>query len=397
MNFKLIICYAIMLSWLPTFGFADSNWYESYEKAMAEAKKTGKPVLVNFTGSDWCSWCIKMESQIFSTDTFKDWSEENIILLMIDFPSKNTQSARLARQNQWLKNKYQVRGLPTLLFLDEKGNLLGQSGYYDVSVEEWVARADEFLDSINKNVEISPYKDLEKAKEAASKNGNLIFVIVRSKASDFEGDIYKLDELKLLAGKYVTFLELGGPALDEISIEGKSALKKMRKMYPDKAACALLEPTEKGVVEKWASIYDKKKALDKILKCLMLPEHEGRWLDNFEHARLIAAREDKPILADFTGSDWCGWCIKMDEEIFSKEKFLDYSKDKLVLVKVDFPNRKKIPATIQAINSETAHRYQVKGYPTVLLLTPQGEELGRFGYIAGGVKSFIKKLTNLID
>ena len=70
---------------------------------------------------------------------------------------------------------------------------------------------------------------------------------------------------------------------------------------------------------------------------------EGPWLTDFEEAGKQAAKEDKAILMDFTGSDWCGWCIKLDKEVFSKKEFLDFASKHLVLLEVDFPRKKKLP------------------------------------------------------
>ncbi|MFC1498771.1 thioredoxin family protein, partial [Verrucomicrobiota bacterium] len=69
-------------------------------------------------------------------------------------------------------------------------------------------------------------------------------------------------------------------------------------------------------------------------------EHSG-WLTDFEQARKLAKEKKLPILADFAGSDWCGWCIKLDKEVFTKEEFKKYAKDNLVLFLADFPNKKK--------------------------------------------------------
>lgn len=116
------------------------------------------------------------------------------------------------------------------------------------------------------------------------------------------------------------------------------------------------------------------------------------WIDNFEQAKAEAKKENKLILADFTGSDWCGWCIKLDEEVFSKKEFKDYVKDKFVLLELDFPRQKKIPAAIKEQNDKLAKEYGVRGFPTVLVLDADGKVVEQLGYMPGGPSAFIKAL-----
>jgi protein disulfide-isomerase len=75
---------------------------------------------------------------------------------------------------------------------------------------------------------------------------------------------------------------------------------------------------------------------------------DNGWLTNLDDALKIAEKDNKVILMDFSGSDWCGWCIKLDKEVFSQAAFKDYAKDNLVLVLVDFPRKKELPAAEKA-------------------------------------------------
>ena len=79
------------------------GWLTSYDDAVAQAEATGKPILADFTGSDWCGWCIKLDKEVFSTSAFKEWASENVILLVVDFPRSKTLPAKLKKQNQKLK------------------------------------------------------------------------------------------------------------------------------------------------------------------------------------------------------------------------------------------------------------------------------------------------------
>ncbi len=119
------------------------------------------------------------------------------------------------------------------------------------------------------------------------------------------------------------------------------------------------------------------------------------WDDNYEKALAKAKAEKKMVLLDFTGSDWCGWCMKLDKEIFSKKQFKDYAKENLVLVEIDFPQSKRQAKKLKEQNAKLQKEFGVSGYPTVWVLSPEGEKLGRLGYMEGGPEPFIAKLNEL--
>ena len=103
------------------------------------------------------------------------------------------------------------------------------------------------------------------------------------------------------------------------------------------------------------------------------------------------------MLLDFTGSDWCGWCIRLKEEVFSKKSFQAYAKDKLVLVQVDFPRKKGQSKELKEQNRTLAEKYGIRGYPTIILLSPDGDFMQQTGYQAGGAEAYIKHLEGLIS
>ena len=120
------------------------------------------------------------------------------------------------------------------------------------------------------------------------------------------------------------------------------------------------------------------------------------WLTDFAAAQQKARAGRKPLFLDFTGSDWCGWCIKLDNEIFATAEFGRFAEKHLVLVKVDFPLRHPQPGAEKLQNEQLAARFQVLGYPTLILLSPDGSELGRLGYLPGGPKPFLDRLGELL-
>jgi len=127
------------------------------------------------------------------------------------------------------------------------------------------------------------------------------------------------------------------------------------------------------------------------------PNTESRWMENYNDALKKAEKENKLILADFAGSDWCGWCMKLDEEIFSQKKFLDFADKNFILLMLDFPRKKQLPANLQKQNMELYEKYGVKGFPTVLILDSKGKVIEQTGYMDGGPDAYIKMLQEIID
>ncbi|MFM8419191.1 MAG: thioredoxin family protein, partial [Verrucomicrobiota bacterium] len=117
------------------------------------------------------------------------------------------------------------------------------------------------------------------------------------------------------------------------------------------------------------------------------------WGTDYAAAQAQAKKEGKAILIDFTGSDWCGWCIKMKKESLDQKAFTDFAAKNVVLVEVDFPNKKALPEATKKQNNDLKKQYKVNGFPTFVLIDADGKELGRqVGYLKGGPDAFIAKI-----
>ena len=112
------------------------------------------------------------------------------------------------------------------------------------------------------------------------------------------------------------------------------------------------------------------------------------WNDNFGKAQEEAQKTGKPILMLFTGSDWCGFCIRMDKDAFSKPGFQKFIQANFVMFKADFPRRTKLQPGIAAQNRDLARQYGVRGYPTVLIVNAEGAVLAKTGFIRGNEKAY---------
>ena len=119
------------------------------------------------------------------------------------------------------------------------------------------------------------------------------------------------------------------------------------------------------------------------------------WYTDMVKADELSKKSGKPIFAFFTGSDWCGWCHKLQKDVFSKQSFIDWAKKNVVLVELDFPRNKQLPPELAQQNSGLQQALQVQGYPTVWLLYLQKSKddksfnlstLGSLGYPRGAVQ-----------
>ncbi len=124
---------------------------------------------------------------------------------------------------------------------------------------------------------------------------------------------------------------------------------------------------------------------------------EDAWITDYKKALEIAKRDNKVVLINFTGSDWCGWCKRLDREVFSKDTFGDFATEKLVLLKVDFPKYSETPAEQMKANEALAKRYRVQGFPTILMIDANEKILLATGYRPGGASEYVAHLDQKIN
>lgn len=122
---------------------------------------------------------------------------------------------------------------------------------------------------------------------------------------------------------------------------------------------------------------------------------EVTWLTDAAKAQAQAKTDKKLVMLDFTGSDWCGWCIKLHKEVFSQPEFVEYANKNIVAVEVDFPSKKKLSAEQQKANDALAKKYSIQGYPTLIILDADGKKVGEMGYVKGGPKAFIAEFEKV--
>lgn len=135
-----LVALALLVLAAPFTALAGGDaWLTDAEAAMTKAKTENKVLLMDFTGSDWCIWCQRLDGEVFSKDDFKAYAEKNLVLLKLDFPRKSKQSDAEKQQNRALAEKHNIEGFPTVLVFNPAGSKIGELGYQPGGPKAWIA------------------------------------------------------------------------------------------------------------------------------------------------------------------------------------------------------------------------------------------------------------------
>ena len=155
-NMKKIL--TLLLIGLSLNGFSQQNeltWHTDVNQAVEFSVKQEKPMLMFFTGSDWCGWCKKLVKEVFVTSEFAKWAKDNVILVELDFPRRTQLPEKTQKQNRELGSMFGVRGYPTIWFVNPKiegGKVnfqkLGSQGYVRGGSETWISGANKILTNL---------------------------------------------------------------------------------------------------------------------------------------------------------------------------------------------------------------------------------------------------------
>jgi thioredoxin-related protein len=246
----------------------EAVWLDSYDKATQQAAEQEKDILILFTGSDWCIWCKRLESEVLGQPGFGSKVAEDFVLLKLDFPRNTELAEPIKLQNDKLraefKEKHGFRGYPTVYLTDAKGVPYAKTGYQEGGPEKYL--------------------------------------------------------------EHLAFLKKAKPLVDV----------------------------------------------------------KDQWIEDYEVAKAKAKAQGKDLLIDFTGSDWCIWCIRLDNAVLSKEYFKTQAPKDFVLLKLDFPQKKtqskELAAQNKRLSEEFSKNHGFQGFPTIYLADPTGTPYGQTGY-----------------
>jgi thioredoxin-related protein len=124
---------------------ATAKWEDNAKKGLEQAKTEKKPALLNFTGSDWCGWCVKLKKEVFDTKEFKEWAQKRVVLIEVDFPEGKYQSSKTKKENKALAAEHKVEGYPTIVVVSPEGKAVARMGYQEGGPTPWIESAEKVL------------------------------------------------------------------------------------------------------------------------------------------------------------------------------------------------------------------------------------------------------------
>lgn len=156
----------LALALVATISYAaDLTWMEDFSAAEAKSKKENKFIFADFTGSDWCPWCIKLDTEVFDTPEFKEYASANLILFKADFPRNKEVSAQIKDQNIRLMDKYSVMGFPTILIIDQEGSVVTTMGYEQGGPVPYIALIKKAISTYKPVYKTKAQKSLDELRE----------------------------------------------------------------------------------------------------------------------------------------------------------------------------------------------------------------------------------------
>ena len=168
---KILITLLLVVSGITAHAQEGQTWFTDINKAIEASKQEQKPLFLFFTGSDWCGWCMRLQSEVFKTPEFTAWAKDHAILVELDFPRRTPQADEIKAQNNQLQDMFKVQGFPTVWFVkpslkNGKINLeqLGSTGYLAGGPSTWIASANKILANYVADPKPAPVAKTKKAK-----------------------------------------------------------------------------------------------------------------------------------------------------------------------------------------------------------------------------------------
>ena len=121
------------------------EWLTDHAAAVKASRDQNKPLMLFFTGSDWCSWCKLLKAEVLSKDEFKQFAAEKLVLMEVDFPRGKSQSKEVKAQNEKLQDEHHIEGFPTCVFVDASGKAKGTVGYVKGGPKAFIAEVEKVL------------------------------------------------------------------------------------------------------------------------------------------------------------------------------------------------------------------------------------------------------------
>lgn len=414
----LCVC-AYLASYVPCQGAtkADSQWETSLTAAATRSKKENKVLVAYFRGSDWCPWCQKLEKEVLKTEAFLDWAKANVVLLDVDLPtSKARQSPTLKAQNDGLKDRYNVTRTPTFVFLDPAGDEIDRCGYDTAKLlpAEQTGQPTAWLKYLQKVIAQRPdapdlivQPDLNHGIDFAKKKARpLLMFLTRgdapaAKVEEIEQKIMKDPRFVRLANRQFSYVRQAWPADDDRTKDATAfrSFAKTFNLLPAPVQLVVWDAGRREIVSRLTQLPGPRveMVLSDLEKSLPTIDYTGAWLEDFNLAKTIAGQQERSILLAFVDMERGDFSKKLDAEIFQTEAFKKYASKNLVLVRADFSASKQQtkPDVLREQHKTLADLHGVRGYPYMIILSPDAKVMGQAKYMKGGPDAFLQQIEAL--
>lgn len=152
MIMKKLFMFCLLFLAVHTMKAQELEWNNNIKKAIEQSKKVNKPMMLFFTGSDWCGWCMRLQNEVFKKPEFINWAKKNVVLVELDFPKRTALAPEIQQQNNELQQFFEIAGFPTVWFInankvEDKISIekLGSTGYVAGGPESWLGVANGIL------------------------------------------------------------------------------------------------------------------------------------------------------------------------------------------------------------------------------------------------------------
>ena len=389
------------------------HWLTNYDQATAMARKSDKMILAYFSGSDWDPWTEKIEKDVLSTEGFKNWANEHVIPLNIDFAKEKRINSITKAQNDAMMKKYNIVKVPLFVFLDPSGAPVARVSYEDVQLrdeeikghpDQAIAFFDTTLKNRPKDEPLNTQPDFHEGFLFAKKRYAVMVMAITQGHADYwiqqRDALFKDQQFVRFMNHDTIFMKMDWPEDTDTSTSAKEfrAFAERQKLAPIPFQIVL-----------WDVPYDKIKAkyksfslqhVDQLLKYieLQLPhiDYSGGWITDYKQAQQIAAQTDRFIFLAFTKMEG-QWSQQIDTELFKSEPFLTYAHKNLVLCQADYPATTTQPVALETQNKMLAEQFNIRGFPYIVVLNPKGENVIHTNYMMGHPDFFMKQMTPIID
>ena len=434
----------------------NEKWFVNWDEALDDARERKRPILVLNTGSSWCHWCKKLREEVLDQDAFRAFADEHLTLLCLDSPCENVDQRNHNRQV--VKALKFGGGVPNVRVFTPDGKFLGSVGGGGLAVDAYVAKLRDVLDkegtdqldADGRMLFADGYAAL--AAKIAAERAKLPKVAKSDFKAKLVGVAVVSDDNRSRWNLNAAFL----PPETRVEVPfGKTALFKVEYDFPEGYGARIWTRDEwsgehrrnssffgsnpsglykgKGVTTGFLSLLSRGKGCN--LKSLAIrtssepeiddetrewkigsfpvdvvfkekdagaagdPSPRGSstppgWLDDLDAAKERARAEKKLILAAFEGSDWCGWCKKMEKDVYTQTEFMPTVSPRFVPVYIDMPqDRSLLREAVCERNSALHGKYGIRGVPCVVILDAEGKELGRVGGYMKGVGALMERIN----